>query len=156
MPYSRNVLMSVGMEAILRRSGSPVFLTLALLAVLGSVAPVGAQMGGVVMEIYGMVEVAPGGRVVGLDVGGETIRFRVDDVQTRDRFFSMLRFLSDTRNRTPGLSIKGPARYVDLLRTEEPGKRVLRLTGLYYETARNFVVSRIRPVRSGDEERRRP
>ena len=113
-------------------------------------------MGGVVMEIYGMVEVVPGGRVVGLDVGGETIRFRVDDVQTRDRFFSMLRFLSDTRSRTPGLSIKGPARYVDMLRTEEPGKRVLRLTGLYYETARNFVVSRIRPVRSEGEDRRHP
>lgn len=113
-------------------------------------------MGRVVMEIYGMVEVAPGGRVVGLDVGGETIRFRVDDVQTRDRFFSVLRFLSDTRSRTPGLSIKGPTRYVDMLRTEEPGKRVLRLTGLYYETARNFVVSRIRPVRSGGEDRRYP
>lgn len=124
--------------------------------VAGPVTPVGSQMGGVVMEIYGMVEVVPGGRVVGLDVGGETIRFRVDDVQTRDRFFSVLRFLSDTRSRTPGLSIKGPARYVDMLRTEEPGKRVLRLTGLYYETARNFVVSRIRPVRSGGEERRHP
>lgn len=140
------------MTVLFRRSGLAAFLML----VAGPVAPVGAQMGGVVMEIYGMVEVVPGGRVVGLDVGGETIRFRVDDVQTRDRFFSVLRFLSDTRSRTPGLSIKGPARYVDMLRTEEPGKRVLRLTGLYYETARNFVVSRIRPVRSGGEERRHP
>ena len=57
------------------------------------------------------------------------------------------RFLGDQfsvriRHRQPSLYIKGPAHYVDLLRNEEPEKRLLRLTGLYYASARNFVLSR--------------
>ena len=43
--------------------------------------------------------------------------------------------------------------YVDLLRKEEPEKRLLKLTGLYYSSARNFVLSRVRPVRPGRAER---
>lgn len=127
---------------------------LLLLSIFLPAQPVGAQMHGVLIEMYGMVELAPGGRVLNLDIGGETIRFRVDDIQAQDPFFSTVRFLSDTRNRTPSLHIKGPVRVVDMLRREEPRKRVLHLTGLYYETARNFVVSRIRPVRLGGEEYR--
>ena len=53
----------------------------------------------------------------------------------------------------PNLYIKGPAHYVDLLRKEEPEKRLLKLTGAYYPSARNFVLSRVRPVRPGRAKR---
>ena len=112
--------------------------------------------GGIVMELYGMVSLAPGRQVVTLAVGkGETLRFRVQDVESRHTDFSMINFLSEIRHRTPGLYIKGPAHYVDLLRKEEPEKRLLQLTGLYYSSARNFVLSRVRPVRSGEQHEQR-
>lgn len=127
----------------------------------GAVGPVHAQLGGrgspggIVMELYGTVSLAPGRQVVTLAVGkGETLRFRVQDVESRHTDFSMINFLSEIRHRTPGLYIKGPAHYVDLLRKEEPEKRLLRLTGLYYSSARNFVLSQVRPVRPGEQNER--
>ncbi len=120
------------------------------------VRPAHAQLGGMVMEIYGTVSLAPGHQVVTLAVGkGETLRFRVRDVESRHADFSVINFLSEIRQREPNLHIKGPAHYVDLLRKEEPEKRLLRLTGLYYPSARNFVLSRVRPVRPGEQNERR-
>lgn len=117
--------------------------------------PVHAQHGGLAMELYGMVSFAPGSQVVTLAVGkGETIRFRVQDIESRHADFSVINFLSEIRHREPGLYIKGPAHYVDLLRKEEPEKRLLKLTGLYYSSARNFVLSRVRPVRPGEQNER--
>lgn len=102
-----------------------------------------------------MVSFAPGSQVVTLAVGrGETIRFRVQDIESRHADFSVINFLSEIRYREPGLYIKGPAHYVDLLRKEEPEKRLLKLTGLYYSSARNFVLSRVRPVRPGEQNER--
>ncbi len=119
------------------------------------VRPVDAQFGGMLMELYGMVSFAPGSQVVTLAVGkGETLRFRVQDVKSRHPDFSVVTFLSEIRHRQPNLYIKGPAHYVDMLRTEEPEKRLLRLTGLYYASARNFVLSRVRPVRPGEQQPR--
>ena len=103
-----------------------------------------------------MISLAPGSQVVTLAVGkGETLRFRVQDVESRYPDFSVINFLSEIRHREPNLYIKGPAHYVDLLRKEEPEKRLLRLTGLYYASARNFVLSRVRPVRPGEQSERR-
>ncbi len=121
----------------------------------GAAGPVHAQHGGMTMELYGMVSLAPGRQVVTLAVGkGETLRFRVQDVESRHADFSAINFLSEIRHRKPGLYIKGPAHYVDLLRKEEPEKRLLRLSGLYYASARNFVLSRVRPVRPGEQNER--
>ena len=118
--------------------------------------PVHAQHGGLPIELYGMISLAPGSQVVTLAVGkGETLRFRVQDVESRYPDFSVINFLSEIRHRQPSLYIKGPAHYVDLLRREEPEKRLLRLTGLYYASARNFVLSRVRPVRPGEQSERR-
>ena len=117
--------------------------------------PAHAQHGGLAMELYGMVSFAPGSQVVTLAVGkGETIRFRVQDIESRHADFSVINFLSEIRHREPGLYIKGPAHDVDLLRKEEPEKRLLKLTGLYYSSARNFVLSRVRPVRPGEQNER--
>ncbi len=122
----------------------------------GTAGPVHAQHGGLPMELYGMVSLAPGSQVVTLAVGkGERVRFRVHDVESRYPDFSVINFLSEIRHRQPSLYIKGPAHYVDLLRNEDPEKRLLRLTGLYYSSARNFVLSRVRPVRPGERSERR-
>ncbi len=133
------------------------FLLVGICLVLGGVmGPVHAQHGGMTMELYGMVSLAPGSQVVTLAVGkGETLRFRVQDVESRHADFSVVNFLSEIRHRKPSLYIKGPAHYVDLLRKEEPEKRLLRLSGLYYASARNFVLSRVRPVRPGEQNERR-
>ena len=133
------------------------FLLLGFLLVSGGAAgPVHAQHGGLPIELYGMISLAPGSQVVTLAVGkGETLRFRVQDVESRYPDFSVINFLSEIRHREPNLYIKGPAHYVDLLRKEEPEKRLLRLTGLYYSSARNFVLSRVRPVRPGEQSERR-
>ncbi len=117
--------------------------------------PIHAQHGGLAMELYGTISLAPGSQVVTLAVGkGETLRFRVQDIESRYTDFSVINFLSEIRHREPSLYIKGPAHYVDLLRKEEPEKRLLRLTGLYYSSARNFVLSRVRPVRPGEQNER--
>ena len=133
------------------------FLLVGFLLVSGGAAgPVHAQHGGLPIELYGMISLAPGSQVVTLAVGkGETLRFRVQDVESRYPDFSVINFLSEIRHREPNLYIKGPAHYVDLLRKEEPEKRLLRLTGLYYASARNFVLSRVRPVRPGEQSERR-
>lgn len=132
------------------------FLLVGFLLVSGGAAgPVYAQHGGLPIELYGMISFAPGSQVVTLAVGkGETVRFRVQDIESRHADFSVINFLSEIRYREPGLYIKGPAHYVDLLRKEEPEKRLLKLTGLYYSSARNFVLSRVRPVRPGEQNER--
>ena len=133
----------------------PLLLAVVLVMQVVTIRPASPQFGGVVLEIYGMVSFAPGAQVLSLAVGkGETIRFRVQDVVTRTPNFSVVSFLSDVRNRRPSLYLKGPDHYLDLLRKEEPEKRILRLTGMYYTGARNFVLSRVRPVRPGEKQER--
>ena len=107
-----------------------------------------AQMGGSgvsMIELYGMVQVEPGANVLTLGVKDEEIRFAVQDVRCADRQFSLDRFLSDTKHRTPGVHVRGPEPLLDLLLEERPSKRVLKLKGIYYADTRVFVLNGLEP-----------
>jgi hypothetical protein len=108
-------------------------------------APVAAQTltGGWIIQLYGMVQVEPGANVLMLDVQGEEIRFVIHNVRCNDRNFSMARFLSDTTNRVPGLYVKGSDLWLELLRKERPGKRVLKMSGTYYQDSRTLLLSNL-------------
>ncbi len=127
--------------------------TLAQCVQLVVTRPARAQLGGILVEMYGMIQFGPGSRVLMLDVGGQTLRFGVHDLESRNPQFSFSRFMSETRRRKPSLYIKGPAHMLEMLRKEEPEKRLLRLTGLYYQDSRNFILSRVQPVRQTQQER---
>ena len=109
--------------------------------------PARAQFGGILVEMYGMIQFGPGSQVLTPDVGGQTLRFAVHDLESRSPQFSFSRLMSETRRRKPSLHIKGSAHMLEMLRKEEPEKRMLRLTGMYYQDSRNFVLSRVQPVR---------
>lgn len=122
----------------------------------GPLSKAHGQFGGIILDVYGMVSLAPGRKVLSLAMGrGENIRFRVQDVVCQNPNFSTINFLSEVRHRRPSLYIKGPERHLGLLRAEEPERRLLRLTGLYYPGARNFVLSRVRAVRPGERQEKR-
>jgi hypothetical protein len=53
----------------------------------------------------------------------------------------MARFLSETKIRTPGVYVRGPDTMLETLIKERPGKRVLKLSGLYYPDSRMFVLN---------------
>jgi hypothetical protein len=93
------------------------------------------------VEIYGTVQVEPGNNVLTIEVKGEEIRFAVHNLRSPDQRVSMARFLSDVRRREPGMFIRGPEEMLDTLRKERPGKRVLRLRGIYYYDSRIFALS---------------
>ena len=114
--------------------------------------PARAQFGGILVEMYRMIQFGPGSQVLMLDVSGQTLRFGVHDLESRNSQFSFSRFMSETRRRKPSLYIKGPAHILEMLCKEEPEKRMLRLTGLYYQDSRNFVLSRVQPVRQTQQE----
>ena len=97
--------------------------------------------GGWVLQLYGMVQVEPGANVVTLDVKKEHIRFVIHNVRSSDRDFSTGRFYSETTNRVPGLYMKGPEQWLETLLNERPGKRVLKLIGVYYPDSRTFVIN---------------
>jgi hypothetical protein len=108
--------------------------------------PVSAEQtltSGWVIEISGMVQVEPGTNVLRLDVKGEEIRFVTHNVRCTDRNFSMARFLSDTTNRVPGLYVKGPDSWLEFLRKERPGKRVLKMSGTYYQDSRTLLLTNV-------------
>ena len=109
--------------------------------------PARTQFGGILVKMYGMVQFGPGSQVLVFDVGGQTLRFGVHDLESRNPQVSFSRFMSETRRRKPSLHVKGPAHMLEMLRKEEPEKRMLRLTGMYYQDSRNFVLSRVQPVR---------
>jgi len=106
-----------------------------------------AQSGGGVwtIEVYGMVQVEPGGNVLSLGVKDEEIRFAVQDVRCADQRFSIDRFLSDTKHYTPGVHIQGSEALLDILLKEKPSKRVLRLKGIYHADTRVFVLDGLDP-----------
>jgi hypothetical protein len=105
--------------------------------------PASAQtgVGGWMIQIYGMVQVEPGANVLTLGVKNEEIRFVVHNLRSSDRNFSMARFLSETKIRTPGVLIRGPDTMLETLIKERPRKRVLKLSGLYYPDSRVFVLN---------------
>jgi hypothetical protein len=113
--------------------------------VAGFLLPVSvdAQMlgGGWILELYGMVQVEPGSNVVTMDVKKEHIRFVVHNVRSSDQNFAPGRFYSETTNRVPGMHMRGPDEWLETLIKERPGKRVLKLTGVYYPDSRVFVIN---------------
>jgi hypothetical protein len=63
----------------------------------------------------------------------------------------MARFLSDVRLREPGMFVRGPEEMLETLRKERPGKRVLRLRGIYYYDSRIFTLSGLDHVRETEK-----
>jgi hypothetical protein len=106
-----------------------------------------SALGGWTIQVVGNVQVEPGQDVVTLGVKKEEIRFGVHNVRSSDQDFSNGRFLIDVRQRTPGLIVKGPDHLLELLIHERPRKRILRLTGTYYQDSRMFLVNDIEPLR---------
>jgi hypothetical protein len=100
-----------------------------------------SMTGGWVLQLYGMVQVEPGANVVTMDVKKEHIRFVIHNVRSSDRDFAPGRFYSETTNRVPGLYMKGPDQWLETLLKEQPGKRVLKLTGVYYPDSRMFIIN---------------
>lgn len=108
-----------------------------------SLAQSGAFTGGWVLQLIGMVQVEPGPNVVTLGVKSDVIRFTVNDVHTRDQNFSVPQFLAEIRRREPSLEVRGQEALLDLLLKEKPSKRVLKLTGRYYQDSRRFILDDI-------------
>ena len=50
-------------------------------------SPARAQFGGILIEMYGMIQFGPGSQVLTLDVGGQTVRFMLDDLESRNPQF---------------------------------------------------------------------
>ncbi len=99
-----------------------------------------SMTGGWALQLYGMVQVEPGANVVTLDVKREHIRFVVHNVRSSDQNFASGRFYSETTNRVPGMYMKGPDHWLETLSKEQPGKRVLKITGVYHPESRTFVI----------------
>ena len=126
------------------------FLLWALMAPLTSAQIIGA--GGRPIQIYGMVQVEPGSNVITLGVKNEEIRFAVHEVRSYDDRSLTARFLSDTKRRTPGVYVKGPGMLLEALIKEEPGKRMLRLSGLYYPDSHVLNLNGLQPIHQKPEQ----
>lgn len=98
---------------------------------------------GLVIQLIGIVQVEPGPNVITLDVQDTEIRFQARDLSSTLRDFTVQRFLSDIRYRSPAMYIKGPEHLLDLLLKEKPSKRVLKLSGVYYSDSRRFLLNTI-------------
>ena len=102
--------------------------------------------GGWPIQLHGRVQVEPGSNVITLGVKNEEIRFAVYDLYDSGQRLSVARFLSDTKYRTPGLYVRGPDTLLETLIKEKPGKRILKLSGIYYPDRRVFHLSRLRTL----------
>ena len=123
------------------------FVAAVLLALFSS--PTSAQLStsmGLPIQLIGMVQVEPGANVITLSIKETEIRFQAQDVASGDRDFSVPQFLSDIQRRSPNMTISGPEHLLDLLLEEKPKKRVMKLSGIYYNDARRFVVNKISTV----------
>lgn len=123
------------------------FLTLSALTYLSAPTAAVAQLSGIgggwVLHLIGMVQVEPGSNVMTLKIKEDVIRFAVNDINTRDQNFSTPQFLSEARRRDPSLELRGSEELLDMLLKERPGKRVLKLTGRYYQDSRRFMLDAI-------------
>ncbi len=124
-----------------------------ILTALSAVAFAQTGLGGWPIEIYGMVQVEPGPNVLTLAVRDEEIRFVVHDIRSAGRNFPITRFLADVKHRNPSLYIKGSEPVVELLLKERPGKRALKLQGIFYPDARQFLVHSIKPFTAATPQR---
>lgn len=129
----------------IRRQGKELILLLGILLTLPTIATAQTGIGGWPIEMSGMVQVEPGPNVLTLAVKEEEIRFVVHDILSADRNFTMTRLLADVRYRSPSLYIKGAESVLEVLLTEKPGKRALKLRGIVYPESRQFVVHSIKP-----------
>jgi hypothetical protein len=104
-----------------------------------------AQMtgGGGMISLYGVVQVEPGPDVATLEVKGEKIRFAIQNVYCSDRGFSTGAFMTDVTRKDPGLHMRGSEEWLDMLVKEPPSKRVLQMTGVYYQDSRMFVINKL-------------
>lgn len=125
----------------------PYLLTLLTLTSLSAPTAAVAQLSGIgggwVLHIIGMVQVEPGSNVMTLRIKEDVIRFAVNDIDTRDQNFSTPQFLSEARRREPSLELRGSEELLNMLLKERPGKRVLKLTGRYYQDSRRFMLDAI-------------
>ncbi|MBM4254535.1 MAG: hypothetical protein FJ147_01410 [Deltaproteobacteria bacterium] len=97
------------------------------------------------ISLYGMVQVEPGNGVTTLKVKDELIRFVIHNIQCSDRNFSTGRFMTDVTHKEPGIFIKGPEEWQDILIKERPGKRVLLMRGAYYPDSRMLLLHKLEP-----------
>jgi hypothetical protein len=114
-----------------------------VLAPTAAFAQLGGIAGGEILQIIGMVQVEPGSNVLTLKVKDDVIRFAVNGIDTRNQNFSVPQFLSEARHREPSLQLRGPEPFLDMLLKERPGKRVLKLTGRYYQDSHRFMLDDI-------------
>ncbi|MBI3799507.1 MAG: hypothetical protein HY268_21380, partial [Deltaproteobacteria bacterium] len=89
-----------------------------------------------------------------LAVKNEEIRFAVQDMRCTSQQCSKEQFLSDITHRRPSLYIRGPEPLLDLLLKEKPGKRVLKLEGLYSIDNHMFLIHDLDPVNEKPKESR--
>lgn len=127
------------------RRGKELILLLGILVTLPMRAIAQTGIGGWPIEMSGMVQVEPGPNVLTFAVKDEEIRFLVHDILSTDRDFAPTRLLADVRYRSPSLYIKGAEPVLEVLLTEKPGKRALKLRGIVYPQSRQFVVHSIKP-----------
>lgn len=120
-------------------------IVLALLWIFLTPVIASAQMSGSgwTVSLYGTVQVEPGSDVATLAVKDEKIRFAIQNVHCSDRNFSTGRFMSDVTRKDPGLQIKGPEEWLEMLINERPNKRVLQMNGVYYPDSRMFVIHKL-------------
>ncbi len=107
-----------------------------------------AAQGTAVVELYGVVQLAPGPGVITLDLLDQVIRFAVRDIRSVDPQLTTVRLLSDVGNREPSLYLKGQAHILEILLREKPDTRMLRIMGVYYPTARTLNVTNVGPFRA--------
>jgi len=123
------------------RLWTPLVLLWSLLTPISASAQVTG--GGWTISLYGIVQVEPGPDVAALEVKDEKVRFAIQNVQCSDRNFSAGRFMTDVTRKEPGLHMKGPDTWLEMLINEPPSKRVLQLTGVYHPDSRSFVLSKV-------------
>ncbi|MCS6925005.1 MAG: hypothetical protein NZ578_03785 [Candidatus Binatia bacterium] len=128
-----------------RRWGKVLILLLGICVLLPAAVRAQTGIGGWPIEMSGMVQVEPGPNVLTFAVKDEEIRFVVHDILSTDRDFTMTRLLAEVRYRSPSLFIKGAEPVLEVLLTEKPGKRALKLRGIVYPESRQFVVHSIKP-----------
>ncbi|MGH9426328.1 MAG: hypothetical protein ACRD2L_08500 [Terriglobia bacterium] len=105
-----------------------------------------SSMGGWILQVSGVVEVEPGPDIVTFTVKKERIRFAVHNIHCSDQRVPVHRFRSDNQDREGGVLIRGDDEFLDLLLTEKPGKRALKLSGMYYPDSHMFNLQNLQPM----------
>lgn len=105
-----------------------------------------SSMGGWILQVSGVVQVEPGPDVVTLTVKNERIRFAVHNIHCSDQRVPVHRFRSDNQHRDAGVLIRGDEEFLGTLLQEKPGKRALKLSGMYYPDSHMFNLQDLQPM----------